>query len=340
MKSLQQQDIEQQARDWLVKLESSELSAAEEDLFIEWLGESDAHGLAFQQAEQTWQLMQQAKKSVSTNPQGGNVIALAQTTDRTAPQAMDIDGSHAKGVTRIAWSMAATVLLCFLALFWGQEAWWSFTTDHYTTTGQTLQRTLPDGSIITLNTDSAIKLHFSDDQRLVELISGEIYVDVYPDKTRPLVVQAGPMRVTALGTEFNVQKNNGIAPTVTVTEHKVKVENIEKDTAELLLHEGQLVKLEAKYNRFSNVQNIDIQRAQGWLQGKLIFENELFGNVVNELRRYTKKQIIIRNSNIEQMRVTGVLQLNEPVVALRQLTQQLNLSFNTATPYVILIDKG
>ncbi|BDX04764.1 FecR family protein [Planctobacterium marinum] len=340
MNSLQQQDIEQQARDWLVKLESSELSAEQEDLFIAWLGESDAHGIAFQQAEQTWQLMHEAKKSVTTETQGEKVISLAKQRGRLTAKERNTKSQSGNSIARLVMSLAATVLLSFMALFWGQEAWWTLTADHFTATGQTQQRTLPDGSVITLNTHSAIKLHFSENERLVELLSGEIYVDVYSDKTRPFVVEAGAMRVTALGTEFNVKKNAGNTPTVVVTEHKVKVENTQKNAAELVLQEGQQVKLETQYNRFSNVQNVDIQQTQGWLQKKLIFENELFGNVVNELRRYTKKQIIIRNSNIEQLRVTGVVQLDDPIAALRSLTEQLNLSFNTATPYVILIDKG
>lgn len=51
--------------------------------------------------------------------------------------------------------------------------------------GQWTTQTLPDGSRLILRGKSAVNLDFKTNQRVVELVQGQIYVDVAKDKTRP-----------------------------------------------------------------------------------------------------------------------------------------------------------
>lgn len=97
------------------------------------------------------------------------------------------------------------------------------------TTGFGEQRilTLADGSVVTLNTESQIKVDFSATERLIELRTGEAFFRVAHEASRPFFVEAKDAIVRAVGTQFNVR----IAPqdtVVSVVDGVVKV-SVNKD---------------------------------------------------------------------------------------------------------------
>src|SRR5262249_39417186 len=80
-----------------------------------------------------------------------------------------------------------------------------------------------DGSTITLNTDSQIRVALSASERRIELKHGEAYFEVAHDPNRPFVVHAGNKRVIAVGTKFSVRRDYDDVQVV-VTEGKVRLE--------------------------------------------------------------------------------------------------------------------
>lgn len=371
--------IQQQANDWLVKLETGAMEPGDEDRFVVWLENDESHSQAFYEAEQIWQTMHQvspakltisdsvSEKASAKTPKNP-VVALSQdaVNSKDAVYSKDvvrplrthhqepISGKTISGKTtptqpapspiekfvRVLLPLAATFILTFFAIFWGQDAWYSATADLYSAAGERQIQQLSDGSVITLNTHTAINLHYTDGQRLVELVMGEIYVEVYPDGQRPFVVQAGELQVTALGTEFIVRKEADKNPVVSVTEHSVKVESLDKADTQLVLDEGQQVSLIEEYDRLTNVEKINIKQVQTWKAGKFVFNNEPLKKVVEELNRYTSKKIVIQGSKNEQLRVTGVLNLDNPIASLQALAQQLGLKVNNVTPFLIYIESS
>lgn len=359
---------QQQANDWLVKLETGAMEPGDEDRFVAWLESDDSHSEAFYKAEQTWQIMHQvsadaltvspseienksekASKDTDIAYSQDNVVPLHShhqkpTFDhKTMPVTTTSTQSAASSTskfTRVLMSLAATFIITFTAIFWGQDAWFSVTADHYAATGERTEQQLSDGSVITLNTNTAVNLHYTDGQRLVELVKGEIYVDVFSDHERPFVVQAGELQVTALGTEFIVRKETNKNPVVLVTEHSVKVESLDKADMQIVLDKGQQVGLIEEYDRLTIVEEIDIKQVQTWKDGKLVFNNEPLKNVVEELNRYTSKKIVIKGSKNEQLRVTGVLNLDDPIASLQALAEQLGLHVNNVSPFLIQIESS
>ncbi len=83
---------------------------------------------------------------------------------------------------------------------------------------------IADGSQVTLNTDSQIRIALTNTERDVELRRGEAFFEVHKDPTRPFVVQIGDKRVIAVGTKFSVRRD-GDDVEVVVTEGKVQVED-------------------------------------------------------------------------------------------------------------------
>lgn len=345
--------IQQQANDWLVKLETEEMLDGDEERFVAWLEEDEAHSVAFYEAEQTWQTMHQVTADAVADTETAtaktettddtNVVSLPDSKKSLASRSAETKpNSSKKGrqLFQVMLPLAATVLLALWSMIWGQGTWLSLTSDHYAATGERQIQILSDGSELTLNTNTAVNIVFSDSKRVVELVSGEIYIDVFPDPGRPFVVQAGDMQVTALGTEFIVRRDGDTQPTVAVTEHSVKVESISNHNTQAVLQEGQQVTLLEKRNLLTKAKAINIKKVQSWKNGKLVFSNEPLKTVVAELNRYTTSKIVLTDQRLERLRVTGVLDLEDPVASLRNLAEQLDLSFNQVTPLLIFIEQG
>jgi len=85
---------------------------------------------------------------------------------------------------------------------------------------------MKDGSTITLNTDSDIRVAMSDTERRVDLDKGEAFFEVAKDLNRPFVVRVGAERVIAVGTKFSVRREAEDVRVI-VTEGRVRVERAE-----------------------------------------------------------------------------------------------------------------
>lgn len=82
--------------------------------------------------------------------------------------------------------------------------------------------TLADGTEVWLNAGSEIQERFTPGERRVRLARGEAYFSVRKDPSRPFLVEAGALRVRALGTAFNVNLRNAQSE-VLVLEGRVAV---------------------------------------------------------------------------------------------------------------------
>ncbi len=82
---------------------------------------------------------------------------------------------------------------------------------------------LPDGSILTLNTNTQIDVRYSEKTRDVFLLSGEANFRVAHDTVHPFDVHVGDRVVQAVGTAFNIRIDPGKTIELTVTEGKVRV---------------------------------------------------------------------------------------------------------------------
>src|SRR6516165_10792762 len=91
-------------------------------------------------------------------------------------------------------------------------------------TGHGEQQThrLADNSILHLNTDSAVTVRYSDNERLVVLSSGEAEFEVAHTPERPFRVFAGRAAIVDLGTRFDVRLNDK-STLVTVVEGRIAV---------------------------------------------------------------------------------------------------------------------
>ena len=274
---------------WLVRIHSGHASDEERLACTAWRTQSSAHQLAYTEAEILW-------RDIGLLPNGdctGSADLTASMPHGTLPRARRM----------IKWGLAACVLLAAGWLSWGivQERLDLASADYRTAVGEQRHVKLEDGSRIHLNTDTAVAVAFTPQQRTIRLLTGEASFTVTPETVRPFTVQSGDVSTRALGTSFLVQRHQD-AVTVTVTEHAV-----------------------------------DANAIAAWQRGKMIFEAQPLAAVVEELNRYRAGRIMILNPALRSLNVTGVFDIGDPDAALRMIEQTLRIHDTTLTPYLVLL---
>ncbi|MCF3109620.1 FecR domain-containing protein [Niabella sp. CC-SYL272] len=139
---------------------------------------------------------------------------------------------------------------------------------------------LPDSSVVVLRAGSNLKMDgagFNVATRSVNLV-GEAYFDIHHDKDKPFIITAGPLKVTVLGTAFNI-KEQGDSVTVTVTRGKVRVERADRTIA-VLTKDQQLV-----YAKSEAVQQQVASAAIAkWMVSGLQFKGESLRDIATKLQ--------------------------------------------------------
>ena len=92
---------------------------------------------------------------------------------------------------------------------------------------------LPDGSVLRVDAASRVALTYRADLRQAQLLEGAAFFAVARDAARPFVVEAGPLRVTVLGTRFGVELEPD-AVRVQVESGQVRVEHAATGRSQLL----------------------------------------------------------------------------------------------------------
>jgi len=184
--------------------------------------------------------------------------------------------------------------------------------------GNTYEVVLPDQSIAMLNAKTVLQFpsRFAGNQRAVNL-SGEAFFQVKKDTAMPFVVNAGDVRVTVLGTTFNVSAyvDDGEVVT-TLVGGKVSVKN---DKAEVILAPGQQAKA-GGLTADIPLREVDLDEVLAWKDRKLIFRDEAFPELIKRLGRWYDVEFVYRGSN--RQRYNGVLSLDKPLEELMSILQE------------------
>jgi transmembrane sensor len=175
--------------------------------------------------------------------------------------------------------------------------------------GQQLQASLPDGSVIHLNTDSAADVSYTPTERLVVLKSGQASFKVTHDPQREFHVLANTAEVVAVGTAFDVHLSRD-ATLVTVIEGRVMVGLSTAGNTGAAQTNFVAVKANEQITVTENgwpvtPVAVDAERETGWLRHQIVFENETLERVAAEMNRYSRLPIEIEPS-LKSVQISGV----------------------------------
>ncbi len=270
----------EQAADWFLRLREV---PAEEAVFIQWMewcGEDSLNLDAYEEIKQTWSLTTAAPARAGTAAKARRWVVPA--------------------------ALAASLLLAVVAgmLFYLRPAGLRLTEQSLSTPiAMHSDGLLPDGSKVVLGAASRLSSHFSGARRLVKVERGEAFFDVAKDPQRPFVVEAGDLRVTALGTSFNVRRG---VERIVVTVEKGVVEVASSSAPPWRAEAGQQVSYSIADGKLATA-DVDPMLATAWQQGVLKYVREPLADVVADLNRYSTRHITISDPALAQQRYTGTV---------------------------------
>lgn len=166
--------------------------------------------------------------------------------------------------------------------------------------GQKSRLQLPDGTMVWLNADSRLTYDegYNQFSRTVYL-EGEAFFEVFKDPSRPFQVMTDELKVTALGTSFNVKVFDNDKKMVALNTGSVKVECTaeEPKCAPSILQPGDLARLESGYIRISSYEDTD---PFGWKEGRIVFNHATFDEVIAVLTRWYDVKIELQGQLPQQ----------------------------------------
>lgn len=299
-------DVLETATDGFARRRSGEMTAAETAALEAWLAADPAHAEAFAAAERMW-----ADTGLDAIREHPRILALRER------------GLNRR-VRRRRWTVAVpAAAACVAALIAAPSMLGgglpaapelfapSIQQEFRTSVGQRTTVKLPDGTAVTLDTDTVLRTRETETRRMVWLDRGQAFFRVHKDPSRPFTVSAGGRTITALGTAFSVK----VAPKqfeVVLVEGVVRVESpvratpIGLPTGRVQATEMQAgSELTALDNRHWTVREADAGAETAWLRGRLVYNGAPLSEVVADMNRYSEKKIVIRDPEVAGQALSG-----------------------------------
>lgn len=289
---LEQSLIDEAAAGWAARRLGG--ADADEAAFARWLAEDPAHVEAYDRAEAAWRLMGEAAGTDGLMTLRHDALARARARRPARRVSRDRRLIAAGLVAAVAAPAAAA-----LWLKWGRQE------DQLVQTGLGEQRTLTlsDGSRVTLDALTVMRIRYTSGLRSIDLVGGRAYFEVAKDPNRPLRVRAGPRTVTAVGTAFSVRREPR-ETTIVLAEGKVSVSNHESAAVLAIVHPGQIMVL-ADGLAVTPPKAIDLDRALAWRRGQVVLDNVTLAEAVAEMNHYSTLQVVVADSRLRGLRVSG-----------------------------------
>jgi transmembrane sensor len=190
-----------------------------------------------------------------------------------------------------------------------------------TAKGETYSMRLADGSVIILNAGSSVHfpVAFPGKERRIE-ITGEVYVRVAKDKSKPFIASVNGMDVLALGTEFNINSYGDESHiSTTLIEGSVKVT---RHNAQIILQPGEqaiqqgpgLVKHTA----------VDMEKILAWKNGEFIFDRDELPVIMKQLERWYDVEVVYEGA-LPKRTFSGSISRSRNASAVLKMLQRTGL---------------
>ncbi|MFC6336927.1 DUF4880 domain-containing protein [Pseudomonas sp. CCM 7891] len=299
---------------WQLSLGSGDDSAVEREEFAKWLASDKEHARAWRQLG-----MLDQRVGVASGPARA---ALLQSR-----------AGIRRRVRKLGNGLASVVLVVGLGLFAGQRYvpinYWL--ADQRTATGEQRTLKLADGTVISLNTHSAIDVRFDEKRRLIVLQAGEMLVETGHNDARPFIVETREGRLRPLGTRFIVKREDA-GTRLSVLQSAVAAQP-------LALHQEQVFKEGQQVLMRSDGLGPLLAVTPGtdaWTRGMLVVDNARLGDVVEELGRYRTGHLGV-DKHVADLRITGSFPLHDTDLALNALLPTLPVQIQQHTPWWVTV---
>lgn len=245
----------------------------------------------------------------STDAPEKDLLAFFDTERKAGPRPFPVEklnsGHRFLFLTKIAASVALLFLFAFLMYNYVGDRKEQIQWVESTAAGVQKELVLPDGSKVTLNTESKLRYANPFDDRLVQL-EGEAYFEVQADPARPFKVTAGRVTTEVLGTAFNLSWMPGAATAeLEVKEGKVAFSSFGQDLNErIFVVAGERAVYDEQANTITKFESFD-PNLLAWKTRQLVFQDMTVKQVLDHTQKYFQVEINADNVAIADCRFSG-----------------------------------
>jgi transmembrane sensor len=286
-------EIDSAAFGWVARLDRGELDPEQNAALASWLASDPRRQGALLRAEALWSTLDAplAASPGFVNP----ILVPPKAAGRWSRRsALAGAGALAAGLAGVA----------------GMLALKSRETSLITEVGEVRHLPLADGSTIDMNTQSRVQVAMQPRLRRIRLREGEVWFKVAKNRARPFVVEAGDVRVRAVGTAFSVRLFDGGAEVV-VSEGLVEawLVGAQDRVTRVAANESATI-LEHAAPRLAAIEPVQVERKLAWREGRIDLDGETVAQAVAEFNRYSLHKIKIMNPKLARERIYGVFMIN------------------------------
>lgn len=350
--------IEEQAASWLVRMDADDpMTTVERRKLQEWLRRSPGHREELLRLARLWNQMNLLTE-----------LAVPLDAARSERQGGLMFLSRPAVWTSLA-AILVTGIVVGMMLLAGSSSPNKTNGLYATAVGQQMPISLQDGSVVLLNTDSQVRVAYSEQFRDVVLLQGEAHFTVAPNTTREFRVTAGHGRIRAVGTAFSVYLRDDSID-VTVTEGTVSLAAVRSQAEPVndgsaiaalplpqttirelgTLSAGEVATISSRTNdQFETIDVLDnvtsiaqpsMSRRLSWTEGVLYFSGEPLDEVVREISRYTTVNIEFADDEVSAIRIGGRFPVGETDAMLETLENTFGLHVERLSDRHVLVSAG
>ncbi len=249
-----------------------------------------------------------------------------------------------KTVPFFSWSTLSRVAAVFIGVAVLGFVLWNYSLSghektHTTDFGEITNITLPDGSEVTLNSNSKLTISkgWQSGKTREVWLQGEAFFKV--DKLLKthethdnientsfvkFIVHTPQVNVEVIGTQFNVHNRRG-ATQVALSSGRIELsKTIPSDTTKMIMIPGELVKISSKSKTF-NKRKINTETYTSWTQHKLVFNNTSLNDIALILEDNYGLEVNIKDNSLKGRKLTGEISVKNADDLINALSKSLNI---------------
>lgn len=306
-------EIAAEAAVWVARLHGPARSSRMERECLAWQARSAAHRIGFERCTDTWQDVALVTLSAYATAASKNSVPVEPTAWPSG---------------RARWALVLTVLVSAGVLV--LQPWRDMET-YSTGVGEQQMVVLRDGTRMSLNTATRVRVELAPAQRTVSIEGGEALFEVAKDAHRPFVVRAGGSEVVAVGTVFSVRlapaaERAGDSMAVTLIEGQVTVRDASRDgdagalARPILMAPGERLRLikavgaatQSGPRATTQVDRPRMDQVLAWKRNEAVFDDVALPEAVAEMNRYSRTPIVaVGNGALRGLRVSGLFRTGD-----------------------------
>ncbi|MFN3522568.1 MAG: FecR family protein [Phenylobacterium sp.] len=285
------------AEAWLARMGRPDVSARDQASFMAWLEADPDHLRQYESAKALHAGLGDLRGDLSMD------LARLRSAEPRRPTP-DRRGLVLAGGLAMAGLAAAVILRPMLAA--------PETRLYRSPPGRVVDVALDDGSRLTLDSGSAVRVTFAADARRLTLEEGAAYFEVAHEAGRPFQVAVGDRRVIVTGTRF-VTAFTGDGAEIFVLHGRVVVGR--RDAARPDALDGALPLVPGERAVFRPGEPgvrkapADVEAATAWRTRRLVFREAPVSEVIAAAARYSDVPLVAADPALARIRVTTVLPL-------------------------------